>query len=196
MMQYLETDTILWVCTCLLYDWVDSDRYHDDGTGAPALESMQKQHWHPLLSWMSQEFDVELALADGFLPASQEPAIVERLRKELDKMSHWELAGQCNRGHVQSRADLVLPAFERAAYASKSFVIALGLCKGRLTADQAADASHVEVRSQIERWGEVEDCEHSKRDRSARADVTAHDVDYQDIRRMLGSCAVSLLETP
>lgn len=50
-------------------------------------------------------------------------------------------------------------AFERAVYASKSFVIALAMCRGRLNADQAAQASHVEVRSQIEIWGEVEDSE-------------------------------------
>lgn len=42
-------------------------------------------------------------------------------------------------------------------YATKSFVIALALCRGRLTAHEAAQASHVEVSSQIERWGEVED---------------------------------------
>lgn len=48
-------------------------------------------------------------------------------------------------------------AFERAVYSSKSFVIALALLRGRLTADEAAQASHVEVRSQIETWGEVED---------------------------------------
>ena len=47
--------------------------------------------------------------------------------------------------------------FERAVYASKSFIIALALLRGRLTAHEAAEASHVEVRSQIEKWGEVED---------------------------------------
>jgi chaperone required for assembly of F1-ATPase len=57
-----------------------------------------------------------------------------------------------------SRSDSVV-AFERAVYATKSFVIGLALCKGRLTADNAADASHVEVRAQIELWGEVEDSE-------------------------------------
>jgi ATP synthase F1 complex assembly factor 2 len=51
----------------------------------------------------------------------------------------------------------LISAFERAAYATKSFIIALALCKGHLSANQAAEASHVEVRSQIERWGEVED---------------------------------------
>lgn len=48
---------------------------------------------------------------------------------------------------------------ERATYTTKSFIIALALVKRQLTADQAAETAHVEVNSQIERWGEVEDCE-------------------------------------
>jgi hypothetical protein len=47
---------------------------------------------------------------------------------------------------------------ERATYTTKSFIIALALVCGRITAEQAALASQVEVASQIERWGEVEDC--------------------------------------
>jgi chaperone required for assembly of F1-ATPase len=50
-------------------------------------------------------------------------------------------------------------AFERSVYAAKSFVIALALVKKQVTADQASDAAQVEVRSQIEQWGEVEDCQ-------------------------------------
>lgn len=42
-------------------------------------------------------------------------------------------------------------------YACKSFTIGLALITGRITAHQAAEAAHVEVRSQIELWGEVED---------------------------------------
>lgn len=41
--------------------------------------------------------------------------------------------------------------------ASKSYIIGLGLAEGHLTVEQAAQAAHVEVQSQIERWGEVED---------------------------------------
>ena len=48
---------------------------------------------------------------------------------------------------------------ERATYTTKSFIVALALVKRHLTADQAAEAAQVEVNSQIERWGEVEDCE-------------------------------------
>lgn len=47
---------------------------------------------------------------------------------------------------------------ERATYTSKSFLIALALVMKRITVEQAAKAAHVEVNSQIEKWGEVEDC--------------------------------------
>lgn len=50
-------------------------------------------------------------------------------------------------------------AMERTTYVTKSFLIALALVKRHLTAEQAALAARVEVASQIERWGEVEDCE-------------------------------------
>ena len=46
---------------------------------------------------------------------------------------------------------------ERATYATKSFIIALALVLRRLTPERAALAASVEVNSQIERWGEVED---------------------------------------
>jgi chaperone required for assembly of F1-ATPase len=49
---------------------------------------------------------------------------------------------------------------ERATYTTKSFIVALALVKRQLTADQAAETAQVEVNSQIERWGEVEDCEY------------------------------------
>lgn len=55
-----------------------------------------------------------------------------------------------------------LVALERATYATKSFLIAFALVSGKLTADQAARAAHVEVSSQIELWGEVEDSELSR----------------------------------
>ncbi len=45
-------------------------------------------------------------------------------------------------------------AMERATYASKSFLVALALVTRHIDVDQAA---HVEVNSQIELWGEVED---------------------------------------
>lgn len=46
---------------------------------------------------------------------------------------------------------------ERATYITKSFLIALALVKRFITVEQASIAARVEVSSQIERWGEVED---------------------------------------
>lgn len=51
-----------------------------------------------------------------------------------------------------------ITALERAVYTSKSYIIALALVQRHITVDQAALAAHVEVNSQIEKWGEVEDC--------------------------------------
>lgn len=50
-----------------------------------------------------------------------------------------------------------MSAMERGTYATKSFLISLALVEGEITVEQAADASRVEVLSQIKRWGEVED---------------------------------------
>ena len=47
---------------------------------------------------------------------------------------------------------------ERATYTTKSFLIALALVRSKIDVEQAAQAAHVEVNSQIEKWGEVEDC--------------------------------------
>jgi len=47
---------------------------------------------------------------------------------------------------------------ERVTDVTKSFIIALALVKRHLTVEEAAQAAQVEVSSQIERWGEVEDC--------------------------------------
>ena len=84
---------------------------------------------------------------------------------------------------------------ERATYASKSLIIGLALVKKHLTVEQAARAATVEVNSQIERWGEVEDSTFSlsaHHDLLSKSALQAHDVDYHDIRRQLGSAACLL----
>jgi ATP synthase mitochondrial F1 complex assembly factor 2 len=46
---------------------------------------------------------------------------------------------------------------ERATHTTKSFLIALALIKRHLTVEEAAQAAQVEISSQIQTWGEVED---------------------------------------
>lgn len=66
-----------------------------------------------------------------------------------------------SRGSLDAlKSQLKLSAMERAVYASKSLIVALALVRGRISVEEAALASQVEVASQIQKWGEVEDCEH------------------------------------
>ncbi|EKM55928.1 uncharacterized protein PHACADRAFT_209438 [Phanerochaete carnosa HHB-10118-sp] len=125
-----------------------------------SLVSLQKRHWEPLLTWARESFTVEVNVTTGFSVPRQPAETLAAFRKVLEQMDEWEMA-----------------AMERATYTTKSFLIALALVKRRVTAEQAAQASHVEVNSQIEKWGEVED---------------SHDVDYHDVRRQLGSASCLL----
>jgi chaperone required for assembly of F1-ATPase len=77
-------------------------------------------------------------------------------------MNPWELAGECHEAVIEAkRITVTTLAMERATYVTKSFLIALALVKRHLTVEDAAVAAQVEVSSQIQRWGEVEDCEFS-----------------------------------
>ncbi|KAF8061575.1 ATP12-domain-containing protein [Lyophyllum atratum] len=140
--------------------YIDSDTICFYQDYPPQLERLQAEHWDPLLEWARKTFDVEINKAESLLFSSQPEATKEKLRKVLSKFDQWEMA-----------------AIERATYTTKSLIIALALVKKHLTVEQASLAATVEVSSQIERWGEVED---------------THDVDYHDVRRQLGSAACLL----
>ncbi|KAK4689261.1 hypothetical protein P7C73_g832, partial [Tremellales sp. Uapishka_1] len=146
-----------------LLKYLDTDTICYPSDEPPNLALKQEQHWKPLFKWLKTTYKVDLRTAHGLSPAKQSAETKQILRSVVEDMDIWELA-----------------AFERAVYASKSFVIALALCKHRLTANEASDAAHVEVRSQIEKWGEVED---------------THDVDFHDIRRLLGSVSCLLVKS-
>jgi ATP synthase F1 complex assembly factor 2 len=83
---------------------------------------------------------------------------------------------------------------ERATYTTKSFIIALALVKKHLSVEQASLAAQVEVASQIQRWGEVEDSERLTNILTIFSPTfsSAHDVDFHDVRRQLGSAACLL----
>jgi ATP synthase F1 complex assembly factor 2 len=54
---------------------------------------MQKLHWDPLFAWIKDEFGVVLRVAEGFSPARQSSETAETLRKVVEEMDIWELAG-------------------------------------------------------------------------------------------------------
>ncbi|KIK97399.1 hypothetical protein PAXRUDRAFT_824945 [Paxillus rubicundulus Ve08.2h10] len=147
-----------------LLNYLDTDTIcfqHDD---PESLVELQKKHWDPLLEWARTTFDIEINVHRSVLFHSQPERTRQALDSVLAQMDPWEMA-----------------AMERATYVTKSFLISLALVKRHLTTEQAAQAAQVEVASQIERWGEVED---------------SHDVDYHDVRRQLGSAACIAINMP
>ncbi|KDN51535.1 hypothetical protein RSAG8_00080, partial [Rhizoctonia solani AG-8 WAC10335] len=137
---------------------VSSPSFHE--SHPPALVKLQEEHWNPLLKWAESTYNIKINIFDSVLGNTQPKETKEVLMNEVNKLGQWEMA-----------------AFERAVLTTKSFIIALALVKGRINVEQAAQAAHVEVVSQTQRWGEVED---------------THDVDYHDIRRQMGSVACVL----
>lgn len=140
-----------------LLDYLDTDTicfHHDD---PPPLVELQQKHWEPLLEWVRATYGVEVKVFDSVLLHSQPGQTRKVLGNVIAQMDPWEMA-----------------AMERATYVTKSFLIALALVKRHFAVEQAALAAQVEVESQIQRWGEVED---------------THDVDFYDVRRQLGSSA-------
>ncbi|KAI0747683.1 ATP12-domain-containing protein [Daedaleopsis nitida] len=144
----------------LKYFETDTVCYHADSPAV--LVKLQEMHWMPIIDWVRTTYGVDIAVSDSFLVPTQSPETIKTFDGVLSKFSSWEMA-----------------AMERATYTSKSFLIGLALVKRHIDVDQAAQAAHVEVNSQIERWGEVED---------------SHDVDYHDMRRQLGSTSCLLAD--
>ncbi|KAH8117505.1 ATP12-domain-containing protein [Phellopilus nigrolimitatus] len=140
-----------------LLKYFETDTICFHGDRPTSLVKLQDAHWKPLLSWFQDEFGVKVQVHESLLAAGQPAETMARFKDILATFDEWQLA-----------------AMERATYTTKSFLIALALIRGRIDVEQAAQATHVEVNSQIEKWGEVED---------------SHDVDYHDVRRQLGSVA-------
>lgn len=102
--------------------------------------TLQKEHWDPLIKWVNQKYGVSIAPHTELFGSKLPTEVTDKLAAAVAQFDIFKLA-----------------AFEKAVHTSKSFIIALALVEGHITVDQAAQAAHVEVQSQIDRWGEVED---------------------------------------
>ncbi|KAI8607748.1 hypothetical protein BC830DRAFT_1157898 [Chytriomyces sp. MP71] len=127
LLRYLDTDSIL---------------YMQDGTqpGTEGILALQDTYWHPILAWISREFNVPVAHTYGI-------ASVAQSRETIDSLTHF----------VASLSPLHLAAFERAVLSSKSFLIATAVLKRAVGVDFAVKAARVEVDFQVQKWGEVLD---------------------------------------
>lgn len=101
-----------------------------------ALVERQNAVWQPLLDWAAQELDAPLNVARGVLPVRQPQESVAAFVRMLAGFDDFRLA-----------------AIAHAAGLLGSVILALAMVVGRITADQAFDAAHLDEAHQLESWG-------------------------------------------
>lgn len=123
-----------------------------------ALVELQRRHWDPILNWARDAFKIQIHTFDSIFSTPQPAETFAKLDRIVSEFDPWQMAGMSAPLFSFASANHH-EALERATYSSKSFLIGLALVLEKITVEEAALASTVEVSSQIQRWGEVEDCE-------------------------------------
>ena len=125
----------------------------------PTLLAKEDACFSPLITWCAKEMDLPLAVSSD-LSLSHPPETMPRAAEILEEADDWELA-----------------ALDQACNSSKSFVVALALCKGFIGSADAVSTARVAEQHQIDEWGEVE---------------AGHDLDAADIAVRIGACSAFL----
>ena len=103
----------------------------------PALARRQAAAWQPLVAWVAERYGARLAVTTAITPLAQPPEALEALRAA-----------------VAANDDFTLAGLSLTTRSLGSVVIALAMREARLDAEAAAEASLVDERYQLERWGE------------------------------------------
>ena len=122
--------------------------------GPQALVARQSAVWQPLVDWAAEALAAPMTVTGGVTPLVQPSGTLTALRNAVEAHDPFEVA-----------------ALGLATVASGSLVIALALSHGRIDADTAFEAGHLEETWQVEQWGSDEAAE--VRRHSARADIEA-----------------------
>jgi chaperone required for assembly of F1-ATPase len=101
------------------------------------LRQLQHEEWDPLLTWATQHFGARLHTTTGVMPVKQNEECLTRLHAAIDALDPFALAA-C---HVMTTL-------------TGSGVLALAVIHGRLTAEEAWQAAHLDEDFQIAQWGE------------------------------------------
>ncbi len=137
-----------------LLSYVDADLLCYRAAHPADLRERQRAAWQPVVDWLQRECDIGLVAVDGLMPAVQDPAVAERMRKALTAFDDTELT-----------------AFQAAASLANSLALGFALVRGRLSADAVFTAAFLDELYQEEKWGE--DAEASARRGRIAADIAA-----------------------
>ena len=106
----------------------------------PNLIARQVAAWDPLLDWAADVLQAPLKPTFGVIHIEQPPPSLANLH-----------------AHVLDLGNFRLAALHDLVALSGSLILAFAVAKGRLTPDEAWEASRIDEAWQIEEWGEDED---------------------------------------
>jgi chaperone required for assembly of F1-ATPase len=102
------------------------------------LVEAQNASWNPLLDWARDSLGARFALSEGVMHVDQPPEAAAAIRRVVE----------------QVRSPLALAALHVMTALTGSVLVALAHAAGRLDADRAWDAAHVDETYQESIWGE------------------------------------------
>lgn len=105
--------------------------------GPTELVARQSAAWDPVLEWAAETLGVRWVLAEGVMPVRQAPEAMAAVAKALEPHRAFALAA------VHTMTTL-----------TGSALLALAVAAGRLSAEEAWAAAHVDEDWQISQWGE------------------------------------------
>jgi chaperone required for assembly of F1-ATPase len=111
------------------------------------LVRRQAEAWDPVLVWARETLGAPLALGQGIVPVAQPEAATAAMKRALAELDAFSLAAH----HVMTTL-------------TGSALLALAHARGRVSAEQAWAAAHVDEDWQISQWGEDADAK-ARRDR-------------------------------
>lgn len=125
------------------------------------LVEVQNAAWNPVLEWARETHAARFSLAEGIMHVAQPEEAVAAIRAAI--------------GRIQS--PFALAALHVMTTLTGSVLIALAHASGRLSAEEAWDAAHVDERFQESVWGE--DHEAMARRQRRRAEFDAASLVYR-----------------
>jgi chaperone required for assembly of F1-ATPase len=108
-------------------------------SGPDSLVDRQNEIWSPLIDWARNDLGVRLILVEGIVHVPQEPGAMIEIDRAVAPLDTLHLA-----------------ALHTATTLTGSAIIALALQRGRLSAEEAWAAAHVDEDWQMEHWGRDE----------------------------------------
>jgi chaperone required for assembly of F1-ATPase len=126
----------------------------------PELSRRQAAAWDPIVGWAGEVLGAKLAIGTGVMPVEQPHSVRDSIQRALEGSDAFTLTAL----HVMTSL-------------MGSALLALAVLEGRLTAEEAWEAAHVDEDFQAEKWGRDAEAdarrEHRRREMMAASRLLA-----------------------